>query len=294
MPQNFKTFFFLLIFTVSTLAAAKDKKDLAIASVFQNEARFLKEWIEYHKTVGVQHFYLFNNRSTDDFTSVLQPYVQNGEVELFDWPIKPKNIGEWNTIQCNAFNEALKKASKAKYKWIACIDTDEYIVPKKHNSLVEMLKDYEDFGALAINWQCFGHNNIQEVKPHQFLIELMTMRGIVTEGANIHIKCIVQPKAVKKYANPHFGVYKGGWQQVTTAKVPFQGPFSPSIDVSIAQINHYWTRDILYMETIKIPRREEWGDNGDSVRFIAGDLFNREEDLSIFPFLVKMKARLSQ
>ena len=39
--------------------------DLTIAAVFQNEAPYLKEWIEFHKLVGVEHFLLVDNESTD-------------------------------------------------------------------------------------------------------------------------------------------------------------------------------------------------------------------------------------
>ena len=49
--------------------------DLAIATMFQDEARWLKEWLEYHLLVGVQHFYLYNNLSSDNYQDVLQPYI---------------------------------------------------------------------------------------------------------------------------------------------------------------------------------------------------------------------------
>lgn len=38
--------------------------------MFYNEAKFLKEWLDYHLVIGVGHFYLYNNNSTDDYMPV--------------------------------------------------------------------------------------------------------------------------------------------------------------------------------------------------------------------------------
>lgn len=40
---------------------------LALVSFFRNEARFLKEWIEFYRMIGVEHFYLYNHLSDDNF-----------------------------------------------------------------------------------------------------------------------------------------------------------------------------------------------------------------------------------
>ena len=40
---------------------------LSILAIFKNEAMNLKEWIEHYILNGVEHFYLINNGSTDNF-----------------------------------------------------------------------------------------------------------------------------------------------------------------------------------------------------------------------------------
>jgi len=49
--------------------------DLALCTCFQSEAPYLKEWIEFHKLQGVQHFYLFDNLSEDRPENVLSEYT---------------------------------------------------------------------------------------------------------------------------------------------------------------------------------------------------------------------------
>ena len=58
--------------------------NLAMATVLQNEAPFLPEWLEYHMlyTVGVEHFYLYDDGSTDELAATLAPYVAKELVTL--------------------------------------------------------------------------------------------------------------------------------------------------------------------------------------------------------------------
>lgn len=67
-----------------------DKRNLkyriSLCLIFKNEAPFLKEWLDYHLTVGIDHFYLYNNNSDDNFKDILQPYIEKGLVTLVDWP----------------------------------------------------------------------------------------------------------------------------------------------------------------------------------------------------------------
>src|SRR5947209_13747598 len=45
-------------------ATAEFEFELMLCLRFRNEAPNLKEWLEYHLMVGVQHFALYNNNST--------------------------------------------------------------------------------------------------------------------------------------------------------------------------------------------------------------------------------------
>ena len=57
---------------------------LVVVAVLQNEAPFVAEWLEYHRLphVGVSHFYLYDDGSTDGLQAVLAPYVGAGLVTL--------------------------------------------------------------------------------------------------------------------------------------------------------------------------------------------------------------------
>ena len=50
--------------------------ELTACLKFKDAARFLPEWIEFHQLVGFEHFYLYNNNSSDDYRGALAPYCR--------------------------------------------------------------------------------------------------------------------------------------------------------------------------------------------------------------------------
>lgn len=136
-------FSILLIFLFSCASSSPQRPyRLAICSLFKNEAPWLKEWILYHhKVLGVEHFYLYNNDSTDHYQEILQPFIDQGIVELIDWNsadpthldprYQTKNNAPQDPFQVAAFNDCLKNKAFGKVKWLAVIDIDEFIVSTK-------------------------------------------------------------------------------------------------------------------------------------------------------------------
>ena len=49
---------------------------LAFTSIFKNENTYLGEWLEYHRIVGVDHFYLYDDDGSPEARELLQPYIE--------------------------------------------------------------------------------------------------------------------------------------------------------------------------------------------------------------------------
>jgi len=58
------------------------KPYLSICGIYRDEAFYLREWIEFHRLVGVERFYLYDNFSEDNHREVLAPYIESGIVVL--------------------------------------------------------------------------------------------------------------------------------------------------------------------------------------------------------------------
>ena len=86
----------------------------------KDEGSYLVEWLEFHKLVGVERFFLYDNTSTDNTIDVLRPYIESGEVIYHYWPHKPG--------QMSAYTHCLNN-HRYDSEWIAFIDLDEFNLP---------------------------------------------------------------------------------------------------------------------------------------------------------------------
>jgi hypothetical protein len=83
---------------------------LGIISQFHNEATYLAEWVAYHRLVGVDHFWLYDDGSTDDWRSVLAPHLDEGVVEVLPLPEQHSPGVPTALKQPGTFRDGLRRA----------------------------------------------------------------------------------------------------------------------------------------------------------------------------------------
>lgn len=128
---------------------------LAVAAIVKDEGRYLEEWLAYHIILGCEHFYLFDNGSTDDTQEVLKKFVTYGYVTRIDWPLFPGQI--------DAYNYAARSFGHLA-EWLTFIDVDEFFVLKRHRSMPEFLSTVDGDQLLAF-WKTFGHSGHRRRPP---------------------------------------------------------------------------------------------------------------------------------
>lgn len=278
-----------------TLKKSKKNYDLVICALFRNESLFLKEWIEFHKLVGVQHFYLYNNLSDDNYLEILQPYLLSGEVELFDVPLETNTQQEnLRKLQIPIYEHALAIVRETA-RWAAFIDLDEFLFPVQKNQLVSLLKEYEEFPGLVVNWQNYGTGWVDSLPPKGLVIESLLMKVATNGECNHMVKSIVQPKFVERITDAHSFVYINGLCAVNSNREPIIPGIGrhDSIVVDQVRLNHYWfgTRDWFYAN--KVPRRAKWGLNTSPIYLegvIAGA--NQVRDEEILRFVPQLREKM--
>ena len=208
--------------------------DLAVVSIMKNEAPYVKEWLDYHLLAGVDHFYIYDHESTDNFKEVLQPYINAGTITY--------NFFSGEMAQNAAYNDAVNKY-RFFCKYIAFIDADEFIFPQNNKNIVEVvdeiLNDKKNAGGLGINWRMFGSNNLETADYSRGVLERFTR---CQENFNKHVKTIANPRKIKCFINPHFAVYFENFFSVNEKGQPFQGPFNEPPTGDKICINHYYTK----------------------------------------------------
>lgn len=210
---------------------------LAIVIIAKNESEYIVEWLSYHKAIGVEKVFLYDNDSDDDMHQIIKPFVEDGFVAYH------KIHG--NKMQGIAYTDALHRYGKL-CKYMAFIDGDELIASvKPQNNIIKILdhffNQYPKAGGIAINWAMFGSSHYEN-KPQGLMIENFVWRAEIGKPGTQMIKTIVRPEYTLMYHHPHFPIYRLGYNAYN-----YFGKIVPLNESQIPryeglQINHYFTK----------------------------------------------------
>lgn len=191
---------------------------LTIASCTKNEEDYIIPFIRFHRFLGCQKF-IFWDRTFEPLNSILNK-KDFPDVEIIHFP------EGHNNVHAIAWAKSIKYA-QGKTKWLACIDLDQAIVPVKSDNICDILKDYEQYASLQLNWSTFGSGG-QDKKSPEPLFERFFMRAKLSEGVNNHTQFICQPTRALaiRTDDPHHAKLQNGEISVNTNKQVVKGPFN--------------------------------------------------------------------
>jgi hypothetical protein len=215
--------------------------DLALTCIVKNEADYLEEWIAFHHAQGVDHFFIYDNESTDRSAEVLAPFVSSGLVTLTRWP----HVKGYHA-SARAFAHALSTYG-AHYRWMAFIDADEFLYCPDGTKLPTLLQRMAHCPALIVHRHTYGTSG--HLTPPGGLIRHFDMR-MPAPAAGFEMtsflapKSIVQPAHVVGVNGPHIFVLRGSKAigHDETGEV-LTGRHAPAFRADVVRINHYYTKD---------------------------------------------------
>ncbi len=268
---------------------------LSVCAIFKDEAPILREWIEYHIIAGVEHFYLYNNFSSDDFAEILEPYIESGLVTLIEWHIDKGQIPAYVDCWENYRDET---------QWLAYIDLDEFICPYYETDIKKWLQHYSKYPSVRIYWKMFGTSGKIDHDSETLVTEQYT---VCWDKMDTVGKVIVN-------TNWNLPTSSINMHHLTTPVVFFNRTWNiPSInefkkfivtdDIHktskrgfTIQINHYWTKSFNEMVTRKFMRGDAYFGDLKPTRnldvFFAHEIHNRSVDFTIYRYLIKLKIAL--
>ena len=249
----------------------KNKKEpenyLSVVVIAKNEGQYFQEWLDWHISKGVEKFYIYDNESTDCTREVLEPYIQRGIVDYTYFPGYRKQLA--------AYDDCLKK-HRYDTRWLAVIDMDEFIVPIKHKTIPEYLKDLEDFPVVEINWLCYGSSG-QKEKLAGGVMDRFKRHSFPDHPLNKHVKSILNPRRIYGMIGCHEAARingKAGDSNGNRIRVSWRDR-APQHD--LIKINHYAVRS--YEEFIEKKGR---GRASGPTRQLQDEYF-RQYDLNDLP-----------
>ena len=141
---------------------------LSVGAIFKNESNSIKEWVKHYLHHGVEHFYLINDNSDDNFLGNISEYVDKNIITLFNTN-EPYYLGR----QRNLYNRHILPLLKES-QWLLMVDLDEYVWSKINKNLAYLLKQSESFAQLQIKDKIFGSNGY--IKQPNGIVKFFTKR----------------------------------------------------------------------------------------------------------------------
>jgi hypothetical protein len=271
-------------------------KPLAICSIVKNEATYLKEWVAFHRLVGVSRFVTYDDRSSD--TSQLTAALSATDVTVVPyeagWDV-PENDGEPNpawpwhqSTQCRALTHFARHYG-GDY-WCAFIDPDEFLFHTGIDHLPTALELYEKYPAVVVNWLIFGSNGHYTRPP--LTIEAYTRRAQLgqPDPYGRHVKPIVNMTHLPRWGvnGSHCPLFDEGVavRQDGGANPWSMTPAAPGPDGF--RVHHYYHRS--YEEaTAKLSREYSKFPGYPGVDRLRVHDRNELPDTTILRFLPKLK-----
>jgi hypothetical protein len=139
---------------------------LSVYAIFKNESVALEEWLTHYINEGVDHFFLIDNGSTDDYEPILDKFP--GRITLYKDPEPYKQNDHYN-------NYLFKHNTES--QWIILVDLDEFVYARNgFDKISDYLKSVpENISRISLRWKMFGSNGHIEQPPS--IIKGFTKRG---------------------------------------------------------------------------------------------------------------------
>ncbi len=207
---------------------------VVLVAIVKDEADYLEEWLAYHIALGVDHFLIYDNGSTDETPGLLERFINHGLVTCIDWPMRAG--------QLSAYNHSLRMFGTTS-RWMAFYDPDEFLVPLVDDDIPTFLERFRDKATVRIPRLEFGYSGHRR-PPGALTIEAYAQVANVLDldlDMPPRVKSIVQPAAVSAV----------GVHLAFAADLPEPGQPTETAEVEVrglAQLNHYYTRSFEEFE----------------------------------------------
>jgi hypothetical protein len=224
---------------------------ICLAAILRDEEPFLDEWLVYHKMIGIDHFFLYDDAPELPLQKLLQPHA--AYVTVIPWHFMHEERPGRNR-QTKAYLHAVEEYG-AGFEWITFIDGDEFIVLRKHETIKDFLACFSEAASIVLYWHVFGHNGFYDDPPGPITASLIRRRE--TPG---DVKSITRPGVIMDIQNAHICELKySGWVDANNRKLDasnrkYETGIYEGIS-NVAHINHYQCRS--FKRWMRRPTRGE-------------------------------------
>ena len=184
------------VLSISPPPPKPDRRGIAMVACVRNEEAYIAEWANFHRTVGIRHFIIYDNGSTDGTIEALRGALGPDMLTIVPWAHQIYSTKSAQLIdgQVLAYAHAILNFG-GEYKRMAFIDADEFLLPRKGATIEEAIGGIGDFPNLSLPWHMFGTSG-HKTRPKGPVTRNFTRRCSDPMSRREHVtnfKCIVDP-----------------------------------------------------------------------------------------------------
>ncbi|CAL4869182.1 hypothetical protein MMA231_03473 (plasmid) [Asticcacaulis sp. MM231] len=284
MLNTFKKLFFKPAKTTST-----------VCLIAKNEAPYLVEWLAYYRFLGFNDIVIYENNSDDNSHEILSKLAAAGKVTHRTW-----TLGKNESPQITAYQDAIKRAET---EWILFVDADEFLVLHHHltvNMFLSSFADRPEVTAIGVNWRLFGDNNNKKADSRPVMIRFI-MAAEPNFVVNRHLKSFSRVAALNELVHMHACATSGNMAHPSGKPLSMSSwGLSDVVELSVAQVNHYYTKTAEEYQKKKLRGQGGAGDDKPELKYWYNDKsfqsHNRNEikDKAILKHYIEIKREIDE
>lgn len=136
-----------------------------LCTIAKNENRYLREWVEWYKSIGFTNICLYDNNDADGerFEDVISDYIDSGFVIVKDWR------GNTDKPQIPAYQSCYDEYNK-EYDWIAFFDVDEFLEFDNGKKAKDFFNEaiFNDAEIIRVCWKNFSDSGLVNVENENY------------------------------------------------------------------------------------------------------------------------------
>jgi hypothetical protein len=146
--ENNELYYLDLFGDIYTFPKIDNSDKYLVCTCAKNENEYIKEWVDHYLNLNFDKIIICDNNDDDSLLGVLEWYINNGLVEIFD-------CRGFDCFQVQFYTMFCKEGN---YKWCGYFDCDEFLEIPLYNDIKEYLKTKNDDLCVSFHWMVYGSN----------------------------------------------------------------------------------------------------------------------------------------
>lgn len=162
-------------------SAVNKPYNLVVVCTFKNESMILDRWLQHYINEGVDHFYVLDNGSLDDYMGKVQ-HIPGDMITLVRDSSSPMH-----GLQDKLMNKYFRSLIIADATWVMVVDVDEYVYPTDPIlCITDVLAGLSsNITRVWMPWKVFGSNGHTK-QPQAGVVQGFTKRAPVHINLDKH------------------------------------------------------------------------------------------------------------